>query len=383
MFVSMRVVGRVVASLCQAIFLVILARVIGPSSFGSFGVFYSAVGVAWVLAGFGVSSRVLLLQAGDNSTEQNSRLAWLKLVSTAVVACIAALSVMVVEGDRLWAMAGAALAILDSLIDYLQAYYAAIGDQPRSILVFSSPRIVLLVAVIAVQSTASSILPAVMSSILVMTVVAVVMIARMLRRLSGLIQEARSSLGFWASSALGNLRNLEPSVLAATADKIIGGQFALVSRVGNALLIVTASLQSVFVPRLAATLQDPQEFRAEFRKVERWCLSYGALLALVSPVAGRALELLLGSEYSGSGRIAFGIVLAAGFQAISNCYLISFYARGRAGVVAWIAGLSNGLEVVGLGAVALALGSGWVFLVPPIAQAMQAILMAFWHRRTS
>lgn len=375
-----RVASRILAAIGQAGFLLIVAGSVGAATFGEFAVVLGVGTLSAALLGFGASSRILRIE-GEADAGQLAGAFWVVRSVSAIVAFSLAFTVGAVAGFEVLAVAGAAaLAASDAVLEYSQALLAGRLRETVSASLPVVQRVSFLVAAAAFVSTPELLFAAVIVVAVAWFGIGVVLTRSSVPGLGAVLASLRSSTGYWGNGLVANLKQLEPLAVSAVASPTFTGQFSLVARLVNPIQIVPASLQFVFVPRLASTF-DQHDFRAQLRQLSTICIAYGCVVVVASPLAASLLPLLLGPDYADTFVIATATIAAAGLSSATFIFQIYFIARGKPWPVTWVNGLGGGLAVVLLVAVGAASGGDLIWVCPIIAQLCMLVgLWVLWRR---
>lgn len=182
----------------------------------------------------------------------------------------------------------------------------------------------------------------------------------------------KTSAGYWASTAVASVGQLDVSVAQLTVGSAASGLVSAGNRVGTPLNLVTQAMLNVFVPSL--TIAEPVRRGHLFRRMRVFSGIYALVVMCASPLISSALIFVLGEEYE-SGRVIYtAIVIGAAFSGLSQVYQALIYSIGRPFVSAWVVG---GGSLVGLIAAALGglfLGLDGLALGPVVGQVIILIL---------
>lgn len=375
-----RVISRLLASLGQAGFLLLLAREIGPSQFGAVAVVLAVGYVFSAITGFGSSTRVLRLAAEDNNREQTAtRLLYLRLWGTAlsVVGC----TVLALLGSSSLALLAVFIIASDQVVDYVQAYFAGTTRQLWSSLVIVAQRLVPFVTLgtmILVGSFSAELIAVSFVSTLVCSLVVP------LRERSTTVKfwsreiwtELRSSTGYWMSGLAPNISQLQPPLLNLVLDASSVGLFAITSRLTNPLTILVGALQTLLIPELARRRGTPQ-FHNLYRASVAASAAYGLLLCAFSWLIADVMVFMLGDEYANAHLLIVSMTVASGMSALAQAYQSKLLAEGRPAVAAWMVGVGSAIGLAALLIIAVFGGAPWLWLSPLVTQAVIASGLAF------
>ena len=364
--VSLRVAARIGAAGMQAATLLLLARSLGPSSFGVFAVFSATGMLLTALACLGSSMRVLRLRAEQEAEALLPALFWIQAAGATLVLAVL-LVASVVVGNPAPAVVGALLAFSDQQMEFRVSHLSGDVRQTAASLSILAQRGL---ALAAVGVAALLALPALLLLGVALVLVAVIaVVPAPARRVAPrtLLRFARSSLGYWFGGLVTNLRQLEPLVVSATGGVGAAGFYAIAVRVSNPLSIVVTSLQAVAVPEMARA-SDRAEFRRMFRLLLTVALVYAGVLVAGSPLVADVFLAVVGHRYDGARTLVTVMVVCAGLSAVSQALQARLIAAGRPATSGWIIG---GATLLGLGVLAVTsatAGGAYLWIAPLVTQ---------------
>ncbi|KAI3473603.1 hypothetical protein Pfo_031562 [Paulownia fortunei] len=335
------------ARVAQAVLLILLARTLGLEDFGRFSIAYASATLAAAVLGLGASSFVLRAIGLPNAQEVARTLLVVRVWASTLLLVLGVLTVYAAMELSLPAILGVSFAATELLIDYAQAYIAA--GARLSLLAVA--------AVCFMFSAESSVLEVALMSLSVAILLAssVLLLVSTRGRRAGVWRTIRQSTGYWAGSLVGNIRQLEPNAVAMTLSTSVAGAFAFSARLVNPLLIFTSTLQTLFMPVLAAN-EDGSESWRKARKALFWlCLSYALVLCGLAPFRVHRHTVP-----------AANVMIATALSALTNYHQIMFNARGFAWDAALIIGAGNALSVILILAVGYLGGVGWLCMLKGI-----------------
>lgn len=385
---SGRILARIIAAGLQAILLILLAREMAPALFGVFAAAYGVGTLGASLLGFGSSTRILRAKAEADAALADG-LFKLRMIGACFGALAGALCILWSPGAGAAVLLGVAFAASDAVIEFGQAYFASTESHAISAGIPVALRVgqVGTVAASAALSDNSVSYAVSICSILLAGGCIVILVRSMARQQtktesgSSLLRALRGSAGYWFTGAVANVRQLEPIALLSAGSAALAGEYAIVTRVANPLLIVPASLQLIFVPRLASLLHERTKFDIEMRRL--WVVSaiYAVLLVVSAPLIAMLLPLVLGSAYDGTFALTIAVVAAAGLSSLCYVVQIRFIAHGQPWRSSlWIAIYS----LLGVGALAIiaAAGGTMIWTVPLATQTLLLATLLLVARRT-
>lgn len=360
--VAFRFGGRLVGTGLQAATLVLMARTLGPDLFGTYSAALAAGYLASGLLSFGGPVRLLRLSAESHAIELVSDLFALRIIGS-----IAAFGIALLLLPGPLGVAAGALVLADGLMEFEQARMSGMGRHVRATFLVIVQRFVPLICVIGMlvwQPAAYALLS------IGGAIVAIIALRELLGSVgfpSNLIGAARSSAGYWMSSAAANLNQLEMLVLKPLVAPSVLGVYAAAGRIANPLTIFVSALQVVLVPELARASGTDGESRV-FRRFFWVTLAYVLALIIFSPVIVSLALLVLGSSFESARGFLYAMVLASGLSCLSQVFQSRLIAHGRpapASVVV-IAGTIVGLAA--LAGFAILDGGSWLWAAPVVAQ---------------
>lgn len=378
--VGFRVGARVVSALLQALFLISLARMVGPDRFGQYSTYWAGFYLASILSSVGSNMRALRLRAGDDPNEigklATARLGVLCLIAVGLAALLPMVSY------RAPLVLGATMAGADYLVEYYQSYLAGVGRQLASSVVVVAARVTPWIAIAAGLAMSWPDAVWVAGTVICASEAIAIMAVTWARPVRPEFDRpsVRRALGYWSASSAGSLRQLEPIVVRAFGGASLAGGYAIASRLQNPLMILVTALQTVFVPELSGSRENHEQFRRLRRLTFLVCGGYGVMLVLASPVVAAVYLWLLGPQYAFTRLLVISVVGAAGLAAISGAYQIVLYALGRPGRIAVCTIIG---EVAGLLGLALVghFAPHYLFVVPWLSQGTTVVLTAVVGRQ--
>lgn len=368
--------ARTFAAVVQAVLLVVLARLLGPSDFGSFVVGLTAGALIGVATGMGSAMQALLLDRRLAHRSIGTTLLAMR-VSTGLLAALAAAAVCVALGLPLMpALVCGLWSWAEVVIELVQALLLGQGRVRAATWCILVRRIgpgLALVGWVVIGHSVWEWLIAGYAAALLATCVA----ARgLLARPGGLGPILRSSRHFWTSTVLSTLQTADVAVVGVFAQgSATVGHYAAAARATSPLNLLTGSLVSVLTPRWAQ-LKEMSIRHASFLRARRGLFGLAALLVVASPVAGWLAPLVLGEAYAGSSVFFVGVTVAAGVSAIVQGYSAFLFASEAPDRVArarvW--SIPGGLVCVG---VAAWFGSPLALaFAPVVSQCLQLMAMS-------
>lgn len=379
--VSGRVLARGLAALLQAALLILLARAFPPGVFGTFAAAYGMAIIGAAVLGFGASTRIIRLRA-ETDPGVIAGLFVLRMTGAILGSLMGAIVFIWQPSAGYAVLVGVAFSVADSVVEFAQAYFAGVERHGISASLPVTLRLLQVATVLSLTwASEPTIAYAVTATSLAVSISCGVLLIR-----TGLLQErssmhrralatlARSSSGYWFAGVVANIRQLEPVVLLGTGSAALAGQYSLVTRLANPLLIVPATLQLIFVPRLVASLEDAKLLRAAMKRLWTVSAGYSIVLLAAAPLIAILLPTVLGPEYEGTFALALAVIAASSLSTLAYVVQIQFIAIGKPWRSSlWIAVYS----LLGVAALAVLAGTSpeLVWVVPPAAQAILLITL--------
>ncbi|GAA4773242.1 hypothetical protein GCM10023200_02070 [Actinomycetospora chlora] len=372
--VVLRVLARLGSAGMQAATLLLLARALGPASFGTLAVLASTGMLLCSVAGLGASTRVLRVSAEDGADRLAPTLFWMQAIGLTLV--LAGLLVTsLVLGDPAPAAVGALMAASDQQAEFTVSSLSGHGRQLAASVAITVQRGLPLIAVGAADLAGLPVLGPVGVALVVVAVLAVVWAPRRWGGWRALRAAARSSVGYWFSGLVVNLRQLEPLTVSTLGGAGAAGLYAIAARVSNPLTIVVTSMQAIAVPEMARA-RDRDEFRRTFRLLFGLALLYAGVLAAASPLVASVFLWIVGPQYEPARTLVTVMVLCAALSAISQALAARLLAVGRPAVSAWIIGVATVVGLVVLAVTAGVDGGRDLWVAPLVTQSLILVALA-------
>ncbi|MGC0249403.1 lipopolysaccharide biosynthesis protein [Pseudactinotalea sp. Z1748] len=322
--------ARVVAAGLQAIVLIVLARALGPSAFGTFAVMTAIGGVLITLLGFGTRARALRLLASDSTPGiANTLLVIRSLTAIVIATLLAIISTTVVGITQSMALAGAAYVAAEGIRSFIQNILLGIQQRRRA------NQLEILRPVLSGSGLGLAIWLDINPAggyavgLVGIALLSYISVRGSLRGFWPILATMRSSYGYWASTSLISLQQLDIPIVGLVSSATMSGLFAGASRLSNPLNIAAASILAIITPELSAA-KDSQHQRLVFLQGRRIVFWLVLTFLFLSPLSGLIGPFLLGPEYARSGPLFVGLIVAVGFDAASQLYAASYYANDKA-----------------------------------------------------
>jgi O-antigen/teichoic acid export membrane protein len=376
--VARLVSARVAGAIMQAITMVVLARSLGASDFGTFCALLSVGLVAGSLLGFGGASQALRMLR----EEQADAVAATLLIARAVTAI--AISGLILLGSHIigWAVVAplAAVYVLTELvIELSQALLMGRALFVRAEVLIVSRRAIPLLALALVPLGWVDPLVALALGWACSMPLAGAVLWGSLSRPAPLRKVLHDGRHFWLATAVGNLQQLDVPVLALVAPPALIGHYAAAARLTSPLTMISSSIMSYMTPQMAGSATVDGR-RAIFYAGRRGTALYGLLLIAASPVVAAVLPQILGPEYRSGGVLFAACSVAAAINGVGQTYASYLYAAGGQKLVAQLRMVALPVNIIAL-AVAGYLGN--MLAVGAVVVLAQLLNVALLHWATS
>lgn len=373
-----RIGARVLASLLQAISLMLLARWLGADVFGSFGTALACGLLVGSFLGLGTTTLVLRIQAYSSDRPQILRqIDMLRFLSTLCLLLFSIGFAWFLELGTYLVVFTAFFIASDYLNEYLQSRLAGQGRHLLSVFAILCHRVALVAFILIMYSGLNDIgtelaCVLVVVEFLIQAVVLVILAGKLSFPKRGLFSEL---LKYWGTSIVGNLRQLEVPVVTAFYSSGVGGTFVLASRIMNPLLIVTSSMQAVFVPKLSQLEPGDRDYAALFKRIKIVGVGYAVLLAASAPLIANILIVLAGDTYSAHIGVIYATIIAAAISATANVWQIGLYAMGHPSPITYVVGSTTVLGLLLYFLFGLINLEAGLYATPVIVQSVQSLLL--------
>ncbi|MCP2638110.1 hypothetical protein K0817_016275 [Microbacterium sp. HD4P20] len=180
-----------------------------------------------------------------------------------------------------------------------------------------------------------------------------------------------------------NIAQLDSAALGATAGAQVAGLYGASTRLAAPMNLVVVSMMQVAVPEMAGDT-DPNRRAQIFRASRRTALGLAAAFLLGSPLAPVITEIMLGDQFGEAAPIVGGVMVAAGFIAISQAYLGWFNATHIPKSVGYSMLCSAVLRVIACATIGAIWGPWGLALVLPVTAVLTlTALHIIWLRTRS
>lgn len=353
---------RIVSSAIQAVTLVLLIRLLGASSFGSFAAVSTSVSVLVVFIGFGSSSLALRVSALEDQFDVATTIALIRIpvaLASGLIASAVALFLLGIDSLHLILVA-ALYGAAESLGEGIESILYGCNRVWRAQISMLARRIVVVFGV-GIASLSGSPLTWLGFILLLVAVFAGIPLWGILSRPAGMGRVFRLAAPLWLPTLLAKAQTLDVVIASLVMPSVSSGVYAAGARVTSPLNTVAAATLSVLTPRLSSRF-DASGSANLFIRSRKIMFVVCVCLVLVSPVVGAATSFVVGPSYSGVFLVALLLTCMTAVAAMTQIYVSLFYSRGnghfvlRARLLSVVPALGIG-AVVGmmLGPIALAL----------------------------
>ncbi|MBD7917215.1 hypothetical protein H9657_02850 [Cellulomonas sp. Sa3CUA2] len=322
----------------------------------------------FVLAGFGFSTVILRIGALAEPVQAASSMMRIRLLATLLTGgALATVLSSTVSSNA--ALAAVALAASDAAADMAQNYRAGRMRFSSSAAVIVTQRALPFCA--ALGSLALSQSPSTgvgLASALLITGYIVIDRDLYLTRTPITMGYIRQSRGYWLSSALVGLQQLDVTIVRLIGGAPSAAIYGVASRVGGPLGILVSSMVAVFAPAIAHTRVEHDRVR-QLAVVRRLSIGFGLLIAASSPALAWILTRVLGPQYYEAQSLIIGVCIGASLSAVSQGYQAEFVAAGRSRRLAIAAGVGSATHL-GVLATIIRLDHSLIWLAPILSQAI-------------
>lgn len=369
--------ARFTSAAFQALLLLMLARALGPGSFGAF-----VVSIAWgnalgLLTGLGSTAQVLRLGANSDGEKVSSTLLALRSVSAVLAAAGGAAVHLLYSGWSIVALAAGVWIFVDLNIDLIQATLFGRKQFGRGSWLLILRRVLPSVAVVFASFSGAGIWMFLMYSQLISLLLSILLVVQSLHMPGKLLDRVRESRHYWLSTVLAGLQTTDTIIVgAASPSAALVGNFAVASRLTSPLNMVASSVLSVLTPQMSSASSEERDRLLQLGV--RMMVLLGLLLAILTWPLSEAFVFLVGDAYRGAQPIVVGALLAVGLNAVSQVLASYYYSSLRVSELSRIRVVT---APVGLLIIAGASVSGSAALLGSAVVAAQFIsVSALWFR---
>ncbi|UNK70115.1 oligosaccharide flippase family protein [Microbacterium sp. H1-D42] len=328
--------SRVVASIIQAVTLLILTRGLEVELFGQFAATSAASGMASVVLGFGLNTLALRIAAFEDSRQIAATIAMLRVpavLASALVTTVVALLLMGSDSTPI-VLAAVLYAAAESLGEGVESLLYGSSRTSRAQVALISRRVVVLAGVM-IGIGAGDLMAGLCVGAGLVCVAVGLMLQGTLARPAGFKRVFREARSYWAPTMLAKLQTLDVSVAAIAMPGVAAGVYSAAARVTSPLNTFTIAALSVLTPRLSSRFEGETRDLL-FRQSRRSMYLVALILTLISPLVGLATEFVVGESYSGVAFPAAILTVMTGVAALTQLYVAHFFAIGDGNTVAKI-----------------------------------------------
>lgn len=326
------IASRIVNALCQALVLVILARLTDISDFGRYSTMVAIGAIAIGVLGFGIPTRVLRL-------DSNSAALVPTMVAAGAMGSLTSFVILAVLGAIMWpasvlvVFAGAAYAGSELFTNVLQNLLFGEQRVRRAELVLILRRAIPLLGV----GVSSVLAPAHIYAALGASFLAVVLVAQVVAgaRLSLPLKiraAVKGSRHYWMTNIWSMLQQLDVVAVSAFISSSAAGAFSAAFRLASPVHIVTTSIVARMVPHMT---QAPSLDRSKLG--QRYLVGggiYSLVVAALSPIFALVAPVVLGAQFAPYGALFMLLCLNSAFSVFNQLLSAWFFGTGEPRLVA-------------------------------------------------
>lgn len=380
-----RVVSRIVSSAILGVSLLLLARISPVASYGEFMVAGAVAMIAGIVTGFGAPMRVLR-SAAEHEPMPLIRGLYLAHLGILCAVTVLLVVVAVVGGLPATVSAGILWGTGDAIQMYAQNHFAGLGRHRAASWLVATQRLPPCVTVVGYLAQGREV-----DYTIVAVAFALTLLVGAVAPLSS-VRGARSDFGsvlrggsrWWGLSMSNVLYQLQAPVVAAVANTIVAGWYAMASRVIGPLLLLPASLATVIIPELARRMITGGA-RELHRKFSLLCFAYAVVAIACAWPIGIVVTRIAGSAYDAALPLVVGMVCAAGLSAYTQALAALLIAAGRPQQVTLCVSVGGALALIMLGVLGNWGSVTWLATVQVAAEVvvLTGLLMAVRRLRTA
>lgn len=332
--------GRAVAAVLQAVFLVLVARALGPAEFGLYSLVFSTLIIAQVISEAGLGTLIIRERSANPVSSivgpalrlSNLTALWLATVGVISIAALGA-----VGENLLFALIPLAISsALERNADLWMGVALADGDTVANVFNLILRRalgLVILMGFLLISLTpmlavsCSALMAAALSSIAAHRYVASRVDTRGYPVKARIIVAA--SWPYWLNSLSGQLRNLDMIIITSLSGSASAGLYAAAGRLTGPLLLIPTSISAVILPAAArhhSTQLSQPAFSAR-RLIVLTSIAMSVMYLALAIGAPIYFPLLVGAEFGKSVPVFQIILIGLCFSASTT--LVSSVLQGR------------------------------------------------------
>lgn len=306
-----------------------LARISSVSEFGHFMLAGSIMAIAGIVLGFGAPTRVLQCSA---QAEPMSLAKGLYVLHSAANVGLAAIMLAGAAAIGLPApvSAGIIWAASDNLQWYAQNHLAGIGHHRASSWLVATQRLPPCATVVAylLAGESANYLAVGAAFAISLTVGLVAPVASVWGARADVRAGATGAVRWWGLAISGIIYQAEPPVIAAVANTVVVGLYALAAKAIGPITLLPAAISTVLVPELARRLRSGGAAEL-YRKFSRLSLAYAVLAIACAWPVGMIVTAAAGPQYTAALPLVAGMVVAAGLSAYTQSFVALLIAAGH------------------------------------------------------
>lgn len=346
------IVTRILNALMQFGTIAVIAQSVSLPEFGGYAATVAVGSVLGGIFGFGLSTRVLRIQA---ESHRNVLLAASRLTagSSILVGTLSYLyGVLLGSESFAWALAAGAYVASELFSNLMSSML--FGEQRRRraelglILRRALPLAMVLLAILFYPRY-----------IFEFAAVGFALAALSLRLLVGHLPwegwRFRELIGgswqYWLTNIWTTLQQLDAVIVASVLGLSAAGGYGAAFRLASPIHIVTTSITSLLIPELSK-IETPLARRRAARPYLLAGYGYSALIIACAPAAATVGPLLFGAQYEEFGLLFSILFVNSAFSVINQIQVARLYGEGQIAVVTWATAISTicGLSLLALGA---------------------------------
>lgn len=381
--------SRFAGALLQALFFILLTRLMQPSDLGVFSASVAALAVIYGITDYGMATRFLRLGSDVNAVGYR----YWSIVARAVAIVIVVIAVVAISlyvRDKVTVIliiSAVLLATGESFGELSIAGWQGIqrsGIAASALLLRRGLAVVPIILAISplgwIEAVDGIFVGCMISAVCgLCTYVAIVLPLRRVPRLD-LRTVLRSNMSFALASAGPQVAQLDSVAIASVAGSAMAGLYAPAARIMNPINIGILSFVQVIVPELARIDDITLRLRV-FKRARRWVLLFATLVAAGAPIAPWLTVGMFGSAYVESAPVVAAVIVGAALSGVAQFHLAWFYGTSLPASVPviMIFGSATGVAMMAL----LGLAAGTAGIAVAFAGMHLIVtggIVAMWHR---
>lgn len=352
--------GRILASLAQAVNLLLLARGTGVATFGAVSALLGLSAFVTIATDFGFSSLVLRERVLNPSSKVVAVSTWMAQLGGLLVSFAIAAVWLVSFRDAVTAMAGVGLIVfvgVDRIAEFWTALAVADGRERIATTSMIGRRLIpLIVGLVALgagwpidQLTIYGCISALTSVAMIAWVPAHLdqLPPRVRPQREDFLQAARQGLPFWISTTASQTRDLEGWLVSRVSDLAAAGSIGVAARLARPFALLSQAIAQPLLPMAAG--RGSRFARKAVLTVFVTGVAGSAAAALALPFLPALIQVALGADYISAIGVSAIALTTAGVIATATPLGAILQARGRQASVAAIGAIANVLSLACLG----------------------------------